>query len=165
MSLNGAIISSAHQLKNRPRIPTPDVAKDGNDKENRFNLTPVSLSVTSAGTSGHPTSTTTNITSGVALLPHSLASSSDQAVHGTIFLTPIKEQDSGSVHNTLQAGSPTTAALANAILPQLQANTDWQTGKTYIIQIPTDQQIIGKLFNLQHSVRRKLHCLPRQSIR
>lgn len=125
------VLSSAPQ-KNRPRIPTPEVAKDGNEKDNRFNLTPVTLSVTSAGTSGHPTSTTTNISSGLALLPQTLTSSysSELPVVGTLLLSPIKEQDSGSVHNTLQAGSPQTAALANAILPQLQG-ADWRTGNTH----------------------------------
>lgn len=126
---------SSVPLKNRPRIPTPDVSKEGNDKENRFNLTPVTLSVTSAGTSGQMTSTTTNVASGVALMPQHLSTTypnlnNDMPVTlGTFFLSPIKEQDSGSVHNTLQAGNPATAALAKAIIPAtLQSNTDWRTG-------------------------------------
>lgn len=39
-NLNGAIPTTVN-LKNRPRIPTPDVTKEGMEKENRFNLTPV----------------------------------------------------------------------------------------------------------------------------
>lgn len=47
-SLNGAVTQQAH-LKNRPRIPTPDVTKEGMEKENRFNLTPVVPSMGGAG--------------------------------------------------------------------------------------------------------------------
>lgn len=119
ISLNGSIISSV-PLKNRPRIPTPDVGKDGADKENnRFQLAPVTLGITNAGTSGQPITTTSGITSGVALIPQHLGA--------TLFLSPIKEQDSGSVHNTLQAGSPAAKALANTIT--LQPNADWRTGE------------------------------------
>lgn len=108
------------------------MTKEGSEKENRFIMTPSTLSVTSAGTSGHMTSTTTNVASGVALMPQQLNSAypnlnNDMPVTlGTLLLSPIKEQDSGSVHNTLQAGSPTTVALANAI-PTMQSNADWRS--------------------------------------
>lgn len=136
VSLNGSIITSA-PLKNRPRIPTPDVAKDGMDKENRFSIS----SVSAAPISPNRTMTTspmgtTTVASGVALTPQQFQTSAgyknvnnnDMPVLGTIFLTPITENDPGSVHNSLTPNSPTTNALAKAILPaQIQANSaEWR---------------------------------------
>lgn len=134
ISLNGAVLSSV-ALKNRPRIPTPDVTKEGMEKENRFNLTPATLGVTSTSgsTSNQFTSSTANVASGVALMAQQLTTSypglngNDMPVMGTLLLSPIKELESNSVHNTLQAGSPTTNALAKAVIPTLQS--DWRTGK------------------------------------
>lgn len=140
---------SSAPLKNRPRIPTPDVSKDLSEKENRFNLTPVSaMGMTNPAGNSSTQQLTTNmqtpVASGVTLMAQQLPTSTvyttmngnDMSVVGTLLLSPIKELDSGSVHNTLQAGSPTTNALANSILPgQLQANTDWRTGKKQIIII------------------------------
>lgn len=143
ISLNGSIITSSIPLKNRPRIPTPDVTKEGLEKENRFNLTPVTTIATTTPATfslgGHHTNGPNSVASGVALMAQQLPTYSgmntnDVSVLSTTFyLTPIKESDSGSVHNTLQAGSPTTNALANAVLPAaLQANTDWNTGNSFL---------------------------------
>lgn len=135
--MNGSIITSA-PLKNRPRIPTPDVAKDGLDKDNRFSITSVSAVApitTNRTITTSPTGTTT-VASGVALTPQQFQTSAgyknvnnnDMPVLGTIFLSPITENDPGSVHNSLTPNSPTTNALAKAILPaQLQANSpEWR---------------------------------------
>lgn len=72
-------------------------------------------------------SASTGIASGVALMAHQLANTpsmyptsinnSDVSVVGTLLLSPIKELDSISVNNTLQAGHSATQALAQAILP------------------------------------------------
>lgn len=135
ISLNGSIITSV-PLKNRPRIPTPDVSKEGAEKENRFNLTPtITTTHPSFNITGHQSNGPSTVASGVTLMAQQLPTSTvytgmngnDVPVLGTLFLSPINELDSGSVHNTLQAGSPTTNALANAVLPAtLQANTDWR---------------------------------------
>lgn len=146
ISLNGSIITSV-PLKNRPRIPTPDVSKEGLEKENRFNLTPVTTITTT-----HPSFTLASphsngpstVASGVTLMAQQLSTptvytgmnSSDVSLVGTLLLSPINELDSGSVHNTLQAGSPTTNALANTVLPAtLQANTDWR-GESFLSYLP-----------------------------
>lgn len=121
------------------------------EKENRFNLTPVtsSLAVQNSGGIGGGGTTTplasgsaglasmsgiSNIAAGVALAARKLAtepsvyqsSIDDDMQHAvaTLQLSPIKELDSGSVNNTLHAGSPTTVELARAILPNsLHAGT------------------------------------------
>lgn len=112
------------------------------EKENRFNLTPVTSSlavqsssgIVAAGSSNTATvaglssmSGVSNIAAGVALAARKLAtepsvyqsSIDDDMQHpvATLQLSPIKELDSGSVNNTLHAGSPTTVELARAILP------------------------------------------------
>lgn len=46
----------------------------------------------------------------------------DGPVLGTLLLSPIKEMDSSSSNNTLIAGHPSTAALAQAILPTNLSN-------------------------------------------
>lgn len=119
-SLNGAIGASA-PFKNRPRIPTPDV-KDGPEKENRFNLSPV----TSFGSTSAATTTPSTVfsaldtgMSGVKLSPQQLTTSSvypGTANDVTLLLHPIHENESGSAHNTLNINSPATAALAKSVL-------------------------------------------------
>ncbi|XP_055841851.1 bestrophin homolog 15 isoform X1 [Episyrphus balteatus] len=98
--------------KNRPRIPTPDVTKEGVEKENKLIF---------------PTGTSTSGASGVELMASHLASShnmypytsgQDGQVLGTLLLSPIKEMDSCSSNNTLIPGHPATAALAQAVLPK-----------------------------------------------
>lgn len=102
-------------LKNRPRIPTPDV--------------PSTDIATVTSTSA------TTVANGVTIMPGNLQGSNLGAgmngnngpVVTTLILTPIKEQDSGSAHNTLHAGSPATRALASTVFStQLQPN--WRTG-------------------------------------
>uniref|UniRef100_U5ETV9 Putative conserved plasma membrane protein n=1 Tax=Corethrella appendiculata TaxID=1370023 RepID=U5ETV9_9DIPT len=126
LSLNGAVISSVPS-KNRPRIPTPDVAKDNPG----FTISTISgVSTRDPGGS--------NVASGVALLTHQLAQNpsiypsnahSDLSVVGTLLLSPIKELDSNSNHNTLQAGHSATAALAKSILPSNIKNSVSAYGK------------------------------------
>lgn len=103
--------------KNRPRIPTPDVP--------------------STDIAAVTSTSTTTIANGVTIMPGNLQGSNMGAgmngnngpVVTTLILTPIKEQDSGSAHNTLHAGSPSTRALASTVFStQLQPNTDWRTG-------------------------------------
>lgn len=135
------MVSSA-PFKNRPRIPTPDVTKEGIEKENRFNLMPV----TSIGSSATAPPGASNIAQGVALAARKLATEpsiypthiDDKQPFGTLILSPIKESDSGSVNNTLQPNSPSTVELARAVLPAaLQAasfgNIATTTGKINII--------------------------------
>lgn len=113
LSLNGSVISSVPP-KARPRIPTPDVAKDSK-------MHPLANITTQL-------EKTSNIASGVALMTTQLANNpsiypattlnnSDLPVVGTLLLAPIKELDSNSVTNTLHAGQSATAALAKSILP------------------------------------------------
>lgn len=121
-------MAAAAALKNRPRIPTPDVTKEGMEKENRFNLTPVAGSIMQSTGSGLAGLGTSNIAAGVALAARKLATEpsvytadiDDDHSHpvATLQLSPIKELDSGSVNNTLHPHSPSTVELARA----LQAN-------------------------------------------
>lgn len=114
LNLNGAL-STAPQ-KNRPRIPTPDVS---NDKENRFNLMPTPSSQSNNQHS------ILNIAESVALATRKLAT--EPSVYptptpdnnlpiATLQLSPITEMDSGSVNNTLNTNSPTTAELARSVV-------------------------------------------------
>ncbi|KAF2882944.1 hypothetical protein ILUMI_23231 [Ignelater luminosus] len=101
--LNGS--AGTMPVKNRPRIPTPDVTKEVLDRENRL---------ATANIQNHV------VTSGITLVPHQLSSTPYTAIpEGVIqvLLSPIQEQDgSGSVNNTLHAGQPGTAALAQTVL-------------------------------------------------
>lgn len=79
--------------------------KESYEKDNRF----------------FPQMNTTNVSGGVAMMTQQLArtpsvypSVSDPQVIGTLLLSPIKELDQSSGHNTLQPGHPATKALANA---------------------------------------------------
>lgn len=106
--MNGGIGSSVP--RSRPRIPTPDVSKDGQDRIDRLSI--------SNHVSGVP-----SVASGVALTAQHLAttpsiypSSNNLPVVGTLLLSPIKESDASN-NNTLQSGHPSTTALANSILP------------------------------------------------
>jgi hypothetical protein len=97
--------------RNRPRVPTPDVSKEQQDRQDRLSF------------SG-PVNGIQSIASGVALTTQQLATTpsiypsnnGNLPVMGTILLSPIKESDA-SVNNTLQSGHPSTTALANSILP------------------------------------------------
>ncbi|KAI5637007.1 bestrophin, RFP-TM, chloride channel domain-containing protein [Phthorimaea operculella] len=80
-------------LRNRPRIPTPDVTKEVLDRENRLAMGMQNMGVIMA--QGYP---------------------SEVPVLGALVLSPIQELDSGSVNNTLHAGQPGTTALAQAVL-------------------------------------------------
>lgn len=92
--------------RSRPRIPTPDVSKDVQDRR---------LSIPNHGG-------IQSVASGVALTAQQLATtpsiypSNNLPVVGTLLLSPIKESDASN-NNTLQAGHPSTTALANSILP------------------------------------------------
>lgn len=92
--------------KNRPRIPTPDVTKEVVDRENR-------LAAKVANMQQH-------FSEGVAVLPNDFPPGYPHGTGDTVvsvFLQPIQELDgTGSVNNTLHAGQPGTAALAQAIL-------------------------------------------------
>ncbi|XP_058458673.1 bestrophin-4 [Malaya genurostris] len=119
ISLNGSVISNVPP-KARPRIPTPDVAKDSKTHP-----------LAGITTNSAQLEKTSNIASGVALMATQLANNpsiypattattlnnSDLPVVGTLLLAPIKELDSSSVTNTLHAGQSATAALAKSILP------------------------------------------------
>lgn len=101
---NGAPSSGAN-VRNRPRIPTPDVTKEVVDREHRL-----------AGVGN------INQINPVTLIGHQLNSGyagytgSDMPVVQVV-LSPIQELDgSGSHNNTLHAGQPGTAALAQAVL-------------------------------------------------
>lgn len=90
-------------MKNRPRIPTPDVTKEVVDRENRIALGSIQNQ------------------SGVTLLPQQLQAYQSFATGDApvvqVVLSPIQELDgSGSVNNTLHANQPGTAALAQAVL-------------------------------------------------
>lgn len=106
--LNGLGINVA---KTRPRIPTPEVTKDGstNTASSAVIMAPQQLSTQS--TSGmYPSYHSTN-TGGTNMHQDS------GQVLGTLLLSPIKEMDSSSSNNTLIPGHPTTAALAQAVMP------------------------------------------------
>ncbi|CAG9138183.1 unnamed protein product [Plutella xylostella] len=77
-------------VRNRPRIPTPDVTKEVLDRER------LGMSVQSMG----------------VIMAHQ----NEMPVLGALVLSPIQELDSGSVNNTLHAGQPGTTALAQAVL-------------------------------------------------
>lgn len=80
-------------LRNRPRIPTPDVTKEVMDRENRLAMGMQNMGVIMA--QGYQ---------------------SEVPVLGALVLSPIQELDGGSVNNTLHAGQPGTTALAQAVL-------------------------------------------------
>lgn len=68
-----------------------------------------------------PTSSV-SVATGVTLLPANLSGPiNHNGTPVTLLLSPITESDSNSAHSTLQAGTPATKALANAVLP------DWRT--------------------------------------
>ncbi|XP_017844295.2 bestrophin-3 isoform X1 [Drosophila busckii] len=108
--LNGLNVAAN---KPRPRIPTPEVTKDGSTN-------PVSSAVIMAPQQLSTQSTTNTNTSG--MYPTYTASGTNLhqdsgQVLGTLLLSPIKEMDSSSSNNTLIPGHPATAALAQAVLP------------------------------------------------
>ncbi|XP_020714146.1 bestrophin-3 [Ceratitis capitata] len=98
--LNGL---NANIPKPRPRIPTPDVAKESAERDYNGTKTVIMTPQLSTQTSMYPYTSTTN--------------QQDGPVLGTLLLSPIKEMDSSSSNNTLIPGHPTTTALAQAILP------------------------------------------------
>ncbi|KAG6458544.1 hypothetical protein O3G_MSEX010919 [Manduca sexta] len=81
-------------LRNRPRIPTPDVTKEVMDRENRIAMGMQNMGV---------------------IMAHQ-GYQNEVPVLGALVLSPIQELDSGSVNNTLHAGQPGTTALAQAVL-------------------------------------------------
>ncbi|XP_063546504.1 bestrophin-2 isoform X2 [Cydia strobilella] len=81
-------------LRNRPRIPTPDVTKEIIDRENRLAMGMQNMGV---------------------IMAHQ-GYQNEVPVLGALVLSPIQELDSGSVNNTLHAGQPGTTALAQAVL-------------------------------------------------
>lgn len=81
-------------LRNRPRIPTPDVTKEVIDRENRLAMGMQNMGV---------------------IMAHQ-GYQNEVPVLGALVLSPIQELDSGSVNNTLHAGQPGTTALAQAVL-------------------------------------------------
>uniref|UniRef100_A0A6P4FSD9 Bestrophin-3 n=1 Tax=Drosophila rhopaloa TaxID=1041015 RepID=A0A6P4FSD9_DRORH len=99
--LNGLNVNVA---KTRPRIPTPEVAKDGstNPATSSVLMAPQQLSTTSTPPGMYPTS----------YAPDTLLHQESGQVLGTLLLSPIKEMDSSSSNNTLIPGHPATAALA-----------------------------------------------------
>jgi predicted membrane chloride channel (bestrophin family) len=104
--LNGA---APLQVRNRPRIPTPDVTKEVMDRENRMAAANVA-------------NIQSQMTHGITLMPHLQTTypnyhpSSDGPVVQVV-LSPIQELDgTGSVNNTLHSHQPGTAALAQAVL-------------------------------------------------
>lgn len=96
-------------MKNRPRIPTPDVSKEVVDKDSKIlsNITSLHCPVSSAG---------------VTLMQHHIHTAYPTLSAGDVpvvqvVLSPIQELDgTGSVNNTLHANQPGTAALAQAVL-------------------------------------------------
>ncbi|RZB40547.1 uncharacterized protein BDFB_006963, partial [Asbolus verrucosus] len=103
--LNGA---APMQVRNRPRIPTPDVTKEVVDRENRIAAANVA-------------NIQNQMTHGITLMPHLQATypsypGGDGPVVQVV-LSPIQELDgTGSVNNTLHPHQPGTAALAQAVL-------------------------------------------------
>lgn len=81
-------------LRNRPRIPTPDVTKEVMDRENRIAMGMQNMGV---------------------IMAHQ-GYQNEVPVLGALVLSPIQELDSRSVNNTLHAGQPGTTALAQAVL-------------------------------------------------
>lgn len=93
------------QVKNRPRIPTPDVTKEVVDREHRL----------ASGALNIPN----QVAQSVALVqqPYAPGYPSTEMPVLQVVLSPIQELDgSNSVNNTLHAGQPGTAALAQAVL-------------------------------------------------
>ncbi|XP_016956012.1 bestrophin homolog 15 isoform X1 [Drosophila biarmipes] len=99
--LNGLNVNVA---KTRPRIPTPEVTKEGNTNPATSSvlMAPQQLSTTSAPPGMYPSS----------YAPDPLLHQESGQVLGTLLLSPIKEMDSSSSNNTLIPGHPATAALA-----------------------------------------------------
>ncbi|XP_026849400.1 bestrophin homolog 15 [Drosophila persimilis] len=125
--LNGLNVNVA---KTRPRIPTPEVAKDGSTNPassavimapSQHQSAPQQPPQQAQGGAHHmyPSSyTTTNTTStstGMGAMGGIGGMGMGMGVLGTLLLSPIKEMDSSSSNNTLIPGHPATAALAQAI--------------------------------------------------
>lgn len=93
-------------MKNRPRIPTPDVTKEVVDRENRL-----------AANSANIHSSMSPVTLSHQIQPSYPNYSASDVPFVQVVLSPIQELDSSSsVNNTLHPGQPGTAALAQAIL-------------------------------------------------
>lgn len=103
--------ASAMHIKNRPRIPTPDVTKEVVERENRQGFTGTTI-----GDGQSPMSSTNLTLMSQQFQPYPGYNSNDVPVVQVV-LSPIQELDgTGSVNNTLHAHSPGTAALAQAVL-------------------------------------------------
>ena len=160
MNLNGSVLQTVP--KNRPRIPTPDVTKESVEKENRFNLSlPLNQNIQPGG----------SVASGVALLAAQMANtpamyhqhnSSDVPVMGTLLLSPIKEMDSNSNHNTLTTYNPATAALAQSVLPKELQNAGFPPGSTskFLITIQLlNNFLYGYFFRLYWNDKHLNNCV------
>ncbi|KAH8379791.1 hypothetical protein KR009_007289 [Drosophila setifemur] len=102
--LNGLNVNVTN--KTRPRIPTPEVAKDGNTNPATSSVLMASqqLSSTNAPPGLYPATFSPET--------NTLHHPESGQVLGTLLLSPIKEMDSSSSNNTLIPGHPATAALA-----------------------------------------------------
>ncbi|XP_066250882.1 bestrophin-3 [Euwallacea similis] len=100
--------ASSMQIKNRPRIPTPDVTKEVSERENQNRY------VLTSGSNATLPGSSLNM---MSQLPSYPGYAPNDVPVVQVVLSPIQELDgSGSVNNTLHAHSPGTAALAQAVL-------------------------------------------------
>ncbi|CAK1554200.1 unnamed protein product [Leptosia nina] len=103
-------------LRNRPRIPTPDVTKEVMDRENQIAIGMQNMGV---------------------IMAHQ-GYQNEVPVLGALVLSPIQELDSGSVNNTLHAGQPGTTALAQSVFsPNLTQGLSPMLGATPVVSSVT----------------------------
>lgn len=107
--MNGSVVPVA--LKNRPRIPTPDVTKEVVDRENKL----ASMN-SGSGTSG--ASSTPAALNGMHHHHHHHPGYSTELPVVQVVLSPIQETEGGSGghHHHHQGGPGGAAALAHAVL-------------------------------------------------
>ncbi|XP_054274966.1 bestrophin-2 isoform X1 [Macrosteles quadrilineatus] len=107
LKMNGSVV-----MKNRPRIPTPDVTKEVVDRENR--LAQMNLNNNNAN-SGGTVSPNSLVSALVAHNPVPYAHTDTQLpVAVQVVLSPIQESESHQ--NTITPNTPGAAALAQAVL-------------------------------------------------
>ncbi|KAH8304018.1 hypothetical protein KR018_005913 [Drosophila ironensis] len=135
--LNGLNVNVANKV--RPRIPTPEVAKDGNTNPatSAVILAPQQLSTPRAPPGMFPATYTpdhvgTGLTAGTATTLHQESGQ----VLGTLLLSPIKEMDSSSSNNTLIPGHPATAALAASMKEGYTPSNIPPTGNITTLSFP-----------------------------
>lgn len=141
----------------RPRIPTPDVSKDGYDKESKINMN----FAAATNFNGNAVSSTA---SGVAVVAQNLSKNplvyptDDKFTSCHLLLSPIKESDCSSSNNTLQPGHPATAALAQACLPKnFQTSIPTTTSKRTVIHFMAFNNFLLYL----HSYSGDFNCIPK----